>query len=228
MNKVVWLGYLLLTLCPLFVAAQGDEVLERKGFSLTFISNDSTLDGRLRARMIKTFFELYPVLAKEYNVNACRAVVFQVDTAYHGVGEAYGCVTHYGAQWLHHYASDIDIVTHEIMHVIQDYPKYEPLWITEGIADYVRYTFGVDNAGAGWSLPPFKAGQHYSHGYRVTARFFVWLEQNIRPGIVKAIDAAMRAGTYSEKTWRDETNRTVDDLWLEYETSNPVFSVHKN
>lgn len=223
-------GYccLLCLLCSLPLRAQKHEVLERRGYSLTFLSNDSTFDTRLRARMIKTFFDLYPVLVKEFNENACRHVLFDLDTAYGGVGEAYGCNIHYSAAWLRQYPSDIDLVTHEIMHVVQHYPRYEPWWVTEGIADYIRYTYGVDNAGAGWTLPAYKPEQHYTHGYRVTARFFLWLEQYVKPGIIKSIDKAMRAGTYSNQCWLEQTGLTIDDLWSEYAGSNAMLSAERN
>jgi len=220
--------YLLGLLYSLPVMAQNREVLERRGYSLTFLSNDSTLDPRLRTRMIRTFFDVYPVLVKEFNEDACRHVLFDLDTAFRGVGEAYGCNVHYGAAWLRRYPSDIDLVTHEIMHVVQHYPHYEPSWVTEGIADYARYIYGVDNSGAGWTLPAYKPEQHYTHGYRVTARFFLWLERHVKPGIIKSIDQAMRAGTYSAQCWPEQTGRTIDDLWTEYAGSNATLSADRN
>ncbi len=43
------------------------------------------------------------------------------------------------------------------MHIVQGYPGYGdarvPGWLVEGIADYARDRYGMDNAAAGWALP---------------------------------------------------------------------------
>ena len=52
--------------------------------------------------------------------------------------------------------------------------------LTEGLADYARYKYGVNNAAAGWSLPNYASGQSYTNAYAVTARFLVWLELRVR------------------------------------------------
>jgi len=60
------------------------------------------------------------------------------------------------------------------MHIVQDYGQSTgPGWLTEGIADYARYKFGVNNPAAKWALPAYKSTQKYTDAYRVTARFLV-------------------------------------------------------
>jgi hypothetical protein len=82
---------------------------------------------------------------------------------------------------------DLDVVTHEVMHIVQNYDRSTlPGWLTEGIADYVRYKYGVDNAGSKWALPYYKAGQSYKNSYRITARFLNRLENNRHSRIVKS------------------------------------------
>jgi hypothetical protein len=79
----------------------------------------------------------------------------------------------------------------------------------------------VNNEKAGWSLTPFKATQSYTNSYRITARFLVWLEKNIKPGIVNHLDAAMRSKTYTPGIWMDLTGKSLDELWGTY-AGNPV------
>jgi hypothetical protein len=103
---------------------------------------------------------------KGYNAHAVKEITFEIDTAYTGVAEASGAHVRYNPQWFRSHPGDIDVVTHEIMHIVQNYPgDAGPWWITEGIADYVRYVNGVDNAGGGWALPPYMEGQHYSNAF---------------------------------------------------------------
>lgn len=107
------------------------------------------------------------------------------------------------------------------MHVVQAYKGVSaPGWAVEGIADYVRYTMGVDNKGAGWALPAFQPSQKHTDAYRVTARFFVWMEKKVKPGVVKALDKALRDGKY-EGFFKRFTGKTVDELWQQY-AKNPA------
>lgn len=204
------------------VFSQHTETIRKRGYILTVINHDNTFDPKVRERMIKTFFDVYPVLVKAYNVKAAKEITFEIDTAYNGVAEASGTHVRYNPKWFHTNPGDIDVVTHEIMHIVQNYPgDAGPWWITEGIADYVRYVHGVDNAGGGWALPPYINGQHYSNGYRVTARFLVWMEKQVKPGIVKALDRAMRTATYTDAIWQEQTGKNIDQLWTSY-TENPI------
>ena len=53
---------------------QAQEVFKQKGYQVTFISKDATFSGELKDRLIKTFFEVYPKLAKEYNKKTSKKV----------------------------------------------------------------------------------------------------------------------------------------------------------
>lgn len=202
--------------------AQQQQVFKEKGYTLTFTNQDATLDTALQQRMVKTFFEVYPVLAKNYNKKTLKEVTFLIDTAYTGVAETGDGHVRFSNRWFHKNPKDIDVVTHEVMHIVQAYPDGAgPWWVTEGIADYVRYTFGVDNAGGGWALPSYKAGQSYENGYRVTARFLAWIETKVKKGFVQKLDAAMRSKKYTADFWKQQTGKTVDELWKAY-SENPT------
>ena len=90
-------------------------------------------------------------------------------------------------------------------------------WLVEGIADYARNLYGLNNAAAGWSLGDYQTGQNYTDAYRVTARFLVWTEKRYASS-VKAFDKAMRDGTYTTaKTWPQQCGgNTIDQLWAQY------------
>lgn len=169
--------YFLITLASLIflsASAQQTQVLNRKGYKLTFTNYDATLDTAGQQRLINTFFTVYPKLAEAYNKKTLKEVKLVIDTTYKGVAEtANGKVT-ISSAWLHKHPEDIDVVTHEVMHIVQDYDQSAgPEWLTEGIADYARYKFGVNNAAAKWALPDYKSTQNYDNAYRVTARFLV-------------------------------------------------------
>jgi hypothetical protein len=218
------LHWVLLLLAPLCTAAQQEEVYSRKGYSLRFVSNDALLDPVVKNRMVETFFDLYPELTRQYNKYAAREVIFVVDTAYKAVAEACGGRVLYSADWIRRYPGDIDVVTHEIMHIVQAYPDGAgPSWVAEGIADYVRYIFGVDNEGGGWSLPPYSPEQSYTDGYRITARFLLWLEKEEQRGIVKKLDEHMRNKSYSDSSWKELTGKDLNTLWESYTRNSLIY-----
>jgi hypothetical protein len=202
--------------------AQQPATYQRKGYTLTFTNNDATLDTGLQKQLVETFFVVYPKLAKTFNAKTLKTVAFVVDTAYKGVAATSDGRVVYSPKWFHQHPQDIDVVTHEVMHIVQDYGESEgPGWLTEGIADYVRSQFGVANEGAKWALTDLKPGQHYTNSYRTTARFLLWIEKKQKKGFVKEMDKQLRAHTYTANSWKQQTGKTVDELWKAY-TENPA------
>jgi len=222
--KKVFLLSALLTLC--FAAnsnAQQTEVFDKKGYKLTFENQDANFSPELKNKLVETFYAVYPKLAKAYNKKTLKSVTFVIDTAYNGVAATDNGRVVFSSKYMTKHPHDIDVVTHEVMHIVQNYGSNNsgPGWLTEGIADYARYKFGVDNEGAKWALPAFKATQSYENSYRITARFLVWIEKTIKPGLVKDLDAQLRNHTFTDDSWKKETGKTLDELWTAY-AANPV------
>ena len=126
------------------------------------------------------------------------------------------------AQWLRSNPKDTDLVTHELMHVVQSYPGGQPGWLVEGIADYVRWRYGRDNNAANWALPNYSSNQRYTDSYRVTGRFLAWLERKVNGNIVNQMDTALRQNRYQNGAiWNQLAGKSVDQLWDEY-SRNPA------
>lgn len=214
--KKYLLTFAIISLIYSYSIAQSSAIYKKKGYTLNFTSNDPKFDTALKMRMVETFFKVYPKLAETYNKNTAKEVNFSIDTAYKGVAATSKGKIVFNPDWFKKHPGDIDVVTHEIMHVVQNYGNGGgPGWLTEGIADYVRFKFGVDNAGANWSLTPFKVEHSYKNSYRITARFLNYLEKS-NPGIVVKLDDAMRMRTYNSAIWSDITGKTIDELWTVY------------
>lgn len=193
----------------------GDSMVSGK-YSLIFASNDAGFDSLTRQNMINVFFTVYPEEVDRFNKSSLTRIVFFIDTSYKGVAETGNGTARFNPAWLKAHPQDVDVVTHEVMHVVQDYKQYNPGWLTEGIADYVRYVYGVNNKGGGWTLPNYKPSQSYKDAYRVTARFLLWIEKKKYNKIVDDMDKAMRDGTYTPELWVKLTGSTIDELWSEY------------
>ena len=215
--KTLTFNIILLIFIAGAVNAQQKNIYRDKGYKLTFINYDATLDTALQHRMVKTFFKVYPELADAYNPKTAKTVTFVIDTVYKGVAETDNGKVTISSRWMHKHPEDIDVITHEVMHIVQDYGNSTgPGWLTEGIADYARNQFGVNNAAANWTLPAYKPTQNYDNAYRVTARFLVWMDEKVKPGIVKELDKQLREHTFTDDTWKTLTGKTVDELWKTY------------
>lgn len=202
-------------------AAATRDSLTKKGYTLIFISKDPALNPTTKQRMIDAFYTVYPKEAKRFNPNTLKKVTFIVDPEYKGVAATHNGIVRYNPTWLKEHPEDIDVVTHEVMHIVQGYPGGSLGWLTEGIADYTRYALGINNEAGNWKLPAYKEGQSYTNSYRITARFLAWLEQNGYPKIVNQMDAALRAHAYAPELWQQKTGKTLDELWAAY-TANPT------
>ncbi|MGZ3928799.1 MAG: basic secretory protein-like protein, partial [Mucilaginibacter sp.] len=190
-------------LISLAATAQQTRIFNKKGYKLTFVNLDATLDTAVQQRMINTFYAVYPELAKTYNKKTAKEVTFVIDIAYKGVAETDNGKVTISSAWMHKHPEDIDVITHEVMHIVQDYGESTgPGWLTEGIADYARYKFGVNNDAAKWALPTYKSTQNYDNAYRVTARFLVWIEEKVKPGIVKDFNQQLRLHTFTDNSWK--------------------------
>jgi len=221
MKKVHCIALLLLSVCYIS-KAQTSQVFKKNGYTLTVINQDAGFKPELREKLINTFWVVYPKLAKEYNPQTSKNITFIIDTNYNGVAATTDDKVTFSAKYMSAHPQDIDVVTHEVMHIVQAYGDTSgPGWLTEGIADYARYKFGVNNEGAKWSLPAYKSTQSYENSYRITARFLAWMEIKIKPGVVKALDSQMRKGTFTDETWKLLTGKTLNDLWTAY-IANPV------
>lgn len=209
---------------PVAVKSANEVKTIKKGrYSLVFECKAPTFDQKISQKLIDTYFKVYPKLVKKFNKKSTKIVTFVIDPNYNGVAATSNGRVIFSSKYMTAYPGDIDIVTHETMHIVQGYGSRSgmPGWLTEGIADYIRYAFGVDNIGGGWSLPKFSEKQSYKNSYRITARFLAWLEYSGHKGIVKKLDQVGRDKAYDNGLiWEKLAGKNIDDLWKDY-SQNP-------
>jgi hypothetical protein len=120
----------------------------------------------------------------------------------------------------------IGSLVHETVHVIQQY-KWEkygsssqvPAWLTEGLADYVRwFKYEPESHGADiiWMRKSKRFSANYNDSYRVTANFLDWVSRNYDSNIATQLNAAIREGSYKEDVWEKYTGKTVRELGEEW------------
>lgn len=187
------------------------------GLKVSVINYGPDIDQELVDHIRKLIWDTYPKLLKEYNPDATKTIVVVFNKKYKGVAYASGSEIVVNPEWLLKNPEDYDLFTHEIMHLIQAYPqKSGPSWLTEGIADYVRAKYGINNKAADWSLPDYNSSQNYTDSYRVSARFLLWIEKYHDRNFVKKIDQHLRTSTYTDDLWEKYTGVSLDELWNLY------------
>ena len=125
------------------------------------------------------------------------------------------------AEWFTKHPDDYGALIHELCHVVQAYRgKKVPGWVTEGIADYVRW-FKFEPADHRPRPNPDTA--KYTDGYQTTAAFLDWIVRTKDESFVQRLNAAARSGKYSDDLFRQYAHEPVDKLWAEY-----VESLQKN
>ena len=110
----------------------------------------------------------------------------------------------------------IGSVVHELVHVAQQYHGRVPGWLTEGLADYIRwYKYEPQSHGAdlAWMRKQKKGfNPHYDAGYRSTANFLDWVTQQYGPNIISQVNAAARNRSYNADFWKVHTGKTLEQL----------------
>lgn len=221
MKKRTHIIGLLFVIIANMLQAQNSEIFEEDGKTLIFTNDDPDLNKEVKTGLVETFFKVYPKMAKDFNPDVTDTIRVKIDTAYSGVAYAHNGSITISSEWLRKKPNDLDVITHEVMHIVQSYPSNSgPGWLTEGIADYVRFKYGVDNKGAEWSLPDYSAEQTYKNSYRITARFLAWIAKNYNEEFVILLDKNMREDTYSHSLWKENTGENLDELWEAY-AKNP-------
>jgi uncharacterized protein YbdZ (MbtH family) len=225
--KVFKIGLIVFTMIFLLSSMGWADTVSynQNGYTLVVNNLDSSFSTTTKQTMINTFFTVYPIMAARFNTNAAKTVNFTIDPNYSGVAYTIGTSSTFSSSWLTGNPNDTDTVTHEVFHIIQAYTESSiPGWATEGLADYARYKYGINNTSGGWTLPNYSSSQMYTDSYRVTARFFLWMEIKYGSSILENLNISGRNNNYTSNLWVTWTGKTIDQLWSDY-AANPALTV---
>jgi hypothetical protein len=135
------------------------------------------------------------------------------DASYTGVAATSGSQIRVSIAYVTKHPEDLGMIVHELTHAIQGYPKYDPVWLVEGIADYVRW-FNYEPVEKRPHPTADKAKARAS--YRTTAAFLDWAVRTYDKMLVKKLNGTLRDGSYTDETWKTLTGKTLDELEVEW------------
>jgi len=154
-----------------------------------------------------------------------KPVKIVVTYSYNGVaattGAGFGAgpttpVIEVSAKYALAHPNDMGMIVHEMTHVVQSYPSYNPVWLVEGIADYVRWFF-YEPVGKRPRPNPAKATARDS--YQTTGAFLYWASCHYDLNLVPKLSKAFQADAYKESLFKEFTGRTLDQLNEEWVSS---------
>ena len=114
----------------------------------------------------------------------------------------------------------IGACVHELAHVVQDYwcrgyANPTPRWLSEGIADWVRWCNFEGSVGIDRINEEARKRPKLDASYQITASFLNWVSKHVdtEPGTVNRalmvkLNQACREGRFSEQMWTDLTGKS--------------------
>ena len=140
-------------------------------------------------------------------------IVYRTGEGVTAVAAAGGGQITVNSAWARRMPEDTGLTVHEVAHVIQSMSAYNPVWLIEGVADYVRWVkFEPQNHKP--RIDPDKA--KYSDSYRTTGTFLAWCEMKYDSTLVTKLNHAIRFGNYKPDLWQKFTGKDIDTLWAEF------------
>lgn len=140
-------------------------------------------------------------------------VVYRTGPGVTDVAATGGGVMTVNSKWCRQHPEDTGLTVHETAHVIQATRSYNPVWLVEGVADYIRWIrFEPENYHA--RLNAQTATYHDS--YRTSATFLAWCELHYDSRLVTKLNQDVRFGNYKNDLFQKYCGKDVDALWAEF------------
>ena len=185
-------------------------------FSVTIAGDVDAKLMPVAGQLVTEFYQCYPRLVERFE-NPKRPAPHDIKITFAHINVPAYCT---GAEikvdidWLHKHPDDIGMITHELTHSVQGYRGGVPGWFVEGMADYTRLAFGPKEQ-PDWALPRrLTDKQSYKNSYRVTGRFFQWLEAK-HPGVLDKMHRKAQDREFDLADFQMLTGSTIDELWAQ-------------
>lgn len=194
-------------------------------------SETPELKDWVETKLRPTLEQWYPIIIADLPSNGFtppRRFTVKLQANGRGVAATSGTHVTVSAVWIKQQmdrpkSEAVGSVVHELVHVAQQYGRARgrnrvPGWLTEGIADYIRW----------WKFEPAENRRpvrrvkrdgtpaSYKDSYQTTAAFLEYVTKNYDHELVVKMNSAGREGTYSPELWDKYTGKPVDELWAEF------------
>ncbi|RYG63312.1 hypothetical protein EON80_21485 [bacterium] len=140
-------------------------------------------------------------------------VVFETGPGVTDVAANGGGVMTVNSAWSRAHPEDTGLGVHEMSHTVQSMSAYNPVWLVEGVSDYIRWcAYEPQNHKPRIDVTKAK----YSDSYRTTGTFLAWIQLNYDSRIVTKLNHEVRFATFKLDDFKRFTGKDVDTLWAEF------------
>ncbi len=176
------------------------------------------LEEWTKESLIPVIKEWYPKIVemlpgKDYKAPETFRIKF--DTSYKGVAATMGTLVVCDPTWYRRELKReaLGSVVHELVHVVQQYGRQRvPGWLTEGVADYIRW-YLYEPESKGCEIKPDAAERvRHNQSYRVSANFLNWVVSAHDKELIPELNAALREGRYAPDFWNQRTRKDLETL----------------
>ena len=181
--------------------------------NLDFSAAPELKDWALQAR--KLCEEYYPVIMEKMPIEGYTPPrqVMMTWKDMPGVAYTTGTKITFAINFYKKNPKDFGSAIHEFVHIYQQYKGKVPGWVTEGIADWIRWQ-NWEPVEVRRKFNPKSA--KLANAYNDAAVFLVYLEKTYDKDLIKKINDAAHKGTYSDDLIKMVTNKEVPALWDEF------------
>ena len=203
----------------------------KDGFTLTLNNEVSGLPAETEAQLVSAFYNAMLKECADFDWACSKNDTLNIVASIPdcgGVKEAAACTggntITVNFSYLKDHLLDTEIVTHEAMHILQNYggSTGSCAYWREGLADFARDRYGnaQANNNVNWSL---KQGNSYTDSYDKTGHFLRWIAQQYSITSVAALHRQLKTGSCPDDAfWKDNTKLGLDELWAAYVGKKPV------
>lgn len=175
--------------------------------------------GSKAGREVLTWLPKLSTLLTSEGHTPPNEVTLRFDPSYDGVAYTQGATIVVAADWVRRHPDDVGLVIHELVHVVQDYRGRGEGWLTEGIADYIRYWIYEPGRR---TFPIERGKSHYRQGYGTDGAFLDWIERTRSKGAVAKLNGACREGRYDAARFAEIAGTPLDELWEAFVTASEM------
>ncbi|MGC4002511.1 MAG: basic secretory protein-like protein [Pirellulales bacterium] len=174
------------------------------------------------AELVKVWHPKLSDYLKSDGYTPPKKITLQFKKDMKGVAHTIGDRIVIAGDWITKHPEDKGMVVHELTHAIQGYRRAprNAGWLVEGIADYTRFYLFEQSVLKPEELRRARYANpdrsKYTDSYRTTASFLNYLVENVDPQIVVKLNAQLRDGKYSEKSFEELAKKPLSEAEVDW------------